>query len=303
MKKVIDYIILLVQGFIYGLFEMIPFFRTDFFIKFAHYKLNDDDDLKNDLFKNWTFYLGSAIGIIFFFAFPLFYLKENYLYTIGYIYLAIIIINFIASIIVALIRKTSWLKMLINFASSATIVIILYFVNLSDVLALNNFGAYSLIAFIIAIFTFISLYSNVTISSFIVFVSIYFQFADKLNKFALLQQVKSECGFVFFILLGLILGLIAFKLFDNKIKIDGKECSSIPFYILALIIVSQTISNHSPIPNLNKSKIATTILFSTSLIAVICITLVFAIYGVLSYLKTLKKIQILTDNIESNLED
>lgn len=288
MKKISSKFVLLIQGFIYGMFNMIPFFRNDFFKSMTHIKTKDGD-LKNEFCYNYSFYIGIAFGLIFFFAFPLWYLKENYLYTLGYVFLPVIILNLIGSIIYALINKASWLEILLNLIISSIVAICIHFINLGDIMSLNNYGGYSLIALMMAVITFISLYSKLNLSSFIVFLSFYYQLYTKLNKFALLQEIKSNIGFVIIFLIGIFLGYMVYTLLKQKTKDKGYGYSSIPFYILALILDILLIKGHSPISDVIDSKIAISILLSTSIIASTMITFVMVFVGVYPSIKNRKE--------------
>ena len=82
MKKYYSHSILLLEGFILGFFEMIPFLRIDFVRNLFHIKLSLKDDFQKVIKRNWSYYLGVFLGIIFFFAIPLSFMMENYSGTI-----------------------------------------------------------------------------------------------------------------------------------------------------------------------------------------------------------------------------
>lgn len=278
MKEKTNHLVSILQGFIIGFFQVIPFLRIDFIKNLIRVKSIEDNF--NVLLKNkWSYYIGFILGFIFFYALPISYLKENYIPTLGYIFLPVIILNLLANVIILIINKTSIINILINLLISTCIAVGFYFVNLNSFSNLDTYSSYFIILIIISIISFISAYNNISIASLLLITSIYFPLTEKLNKFALFQNIKSNLILVFFIILGLFIGYSIHYILNRKVKIkkESKEASSLPFLLLFLIYDLLYIYKKSPIPTTNDSKYATLILFITSLLASIVVTLIFII--------------------------
>lgn len=283
-----NHLVSIIHGFIIGFFQVIPFLRIDFIKNLT--KVKSTNCNLNELLKNkWSYYIGYILGFIFFYALPISYLKENYLTTLGYIFLPIILLNLIANVFILIINKRSIINILINLLISTCFAIGFYFINLTSFSNLDTYSSYFIILIIMSVVSFISAYSNISIASLLLITSIYFPITEKLNKFALFQDIKGNFILVVFILLGLFLGYSINYILNRKVKIksESKEAFSLPLLLLFLIYDLMNVINKSPIPTTNESKYATTILFIASLFASIVVSLIFIINTLnLEYKKT-----------------
>lgn len=283
-----NHLISSIQGFIIGFFQVIPFLRIDFIKNLIKVKTIDDNF--NILLKNkWSYYIGFILGFIFFYALPISYLNENYLPTIGYVFLPILILNLFANLFILIINRKSIVNILINLSISICIAIGFYFINLTPFSSLDNYSSYFIILIIMCMISFISAFSNISIASLLLISSIYLPITEKLNKFALFQNIKDNLILVLFILLGLFIGYSINYILNRKVKVknESKEAFSLPFLLFFLIYDLMYIFNKSPIPTTNESKYATTILFIASLFASIIVSLIFIINTLnLEYKKT-----------------
>lgn len=305
MKKTYSYFILLVQGFVFGFFEMIPFFRIDYFKNLVHHDKTSYDTFDKNFKKNWTYYLGASLGIIFFYAAPINYLKDNYLPTFAYVFLAVISVNLLFSCIEYFLKKITLIDSIMNAAIILISILSLFFINFENIYVFKNYGSYIILSLIIVLFTFLSLFSNLTLSSFLILGGIFFTVSDDLQRFALLQNIKDVSLLVIFIFLGLFVGWALYVLFNYKVKIKNKNITTVAVLLFALIMNIKYVINKSPISDVSDSIIATKILFLTSLIAFIAISLLLAIYSLYNILKNERRLSLLTGglNIEKEICD
>lgn len=281
MKKYYSHSILLLEGFILGFFEMIPFLRIDFVRTLFHIKLNLKDDFQKVIKRDWSYYLGVFLGIIFFFAIPLSFMMDNYSGTIYYVFLPIIIINIISSVILMVIKKKTSLRNIIFSLLFYTLFALLsYLVNYSLLYDINSFDKYILISLMIALFTFLAVSSNMSISTFLSMSLLYYPLYKAINPFALFQNIKEPLPLVFFILLGLFIGCFSNYILAFRFSFFKDDIGCIPVLIISLIYDINRIKGKSPISTANRSQIAMTMVFVTSLIAVICIALLLAINSI-----------------------